>query len=151
MERDTAIGLAASAMSPLVPEGSILVPIPSRYGYATDTLLLAKRIAEMSGAEVKDVLKGRRRMSSHEAKARGMILTPEDFGFYLTEDLEGRIVYIDNVIASGQTARAVHNLKAGMFLVYVCVTDVSGFEVRGRTMLHGNVFTKSQGIKRRPI
>lgn len=138
-------------MSPLVPEGSILVPIPSRYGYATDTLLLANKIAEMSGAEVKDILKGKRRMSSHEAKARGFTLTPEDFGFYLTENPEGRIVYIDNVIASGATARAAYGLKDGMFLVYVCVTEVSGFEVRGRTMLHGNVFTRSQGIKRRPI
>lgn len=138
-------------MSPLVPEGSVLVPVPSRLGYATDTLTLAKRISSLCGAEVKDVLKGKRRMSSHDAKAMGISLTDEDFGFYLTEEIKGRVVYVDNVIASGATARAVYGCREGVFLVYVCVTDISGFEVRGRTMLHGNVFTKSQGIKRRPI
>lgn len=120
-ERDMALDIAARDMARLLPSNVVLVPIPSHKGYATDTLLLAKRIAVLAHCKVSDILKGKDRTSSYLAKREGKVLTDEDYGFYLTETPPTRVVYIDNVISSGSTARAVYNIHLGIFLVYVCL------------------------------
>lgn len=68
-----AIVAAAYKMADCLPENSslVLVPAPSRKGYATNTLFLAEMIARISGAEVADVLKGRERASNYESKKEG--------------------------------------------------------------------------------
>lgn len=131
-EHGDAIDIAAREMAAIVPKNAVLVPIPSRHGYATDTLLLATRIGRLSGNAIKDVLRGNDRTSSYEAKKTGVSV---DFGFYMTEEIEGPIVYVDNVISSGATARAAYGVKAGVFLVYAAVTKVAGF--RHRTPMAG--------------
>lgn len=131
-----AIAIAASNMARLVPKGSIIVPIPGHHGYATDTLLLAREIARYAKVECRDILKGKDRESSHHAKLNGSSVN--DFGFYLTEEVNAPIVYVDNIIASGATARAVNEVKAGTFLVYVCVNSIKGF-VKRNAMLRGGI------------
>lgn len=139
-ERDYAIRIAASSMARLLPKDCVLVPIPSHRGYATDTLLLAREIGKMAKKEVADILRGFDRTSSYEAKKNGEKV---DFGFYMTHKPDKPIVYIDNVIASGATARAAYEVHRGLFLVYVCVGGVKGFtQYRTNT----NVFSCRRGM-----
>jgi len=111
--------VAASEMARFVNKGDILIPIPSRKGYATHTLDLANAIAKITGAEVKDIMKGKDRQSSYETKKEGKTLSTDDFGFHLTEPVGGSVVYIDNVASSGATARAAEACHKGNTLVYV--------------------------------
>lgn len=123
-ENPDAIAEAAYQMSIRIPKGSILVPMPSRTGNATYTVKLAEAIAKATDSEVRDVLKGKARMSVYEAKQKGIKMTPEDLGMYTTEELpKGKnIVIIDNVIDKGTTALAAVSAVKGASVVAYAYT-----------------------------
>ena len=123
-ENPDAIAEAAYQMSIRIPKGSILVPMPSRNGDATYTVKLAEAIAKATDSEVRDVLKGKARMSVYEAKQKGIKMTPEDLGMYTTEELpRGKnIVIIDNVIDKGTTALAAVSAVKGASVVAYAYT-----------------------------
>ena len=106
----SAILQAAEEMSVLIKEvakDSVLVPVPSHLGYATYTLVLAKEIAKRTGIGVADVLKGERRKSLYEMKASGEVVPSDFLKMYVDGPLPTeRIILVDNVYATGQTARA---------------------------------------------
>ena len=109
-----AIGLAAEKMSPLVKKGDILVPVPSHNGRAEYTLTLSRQIAELTGAVVMDALAGEKRESSYLLKKKGIMSQAEDLGFRLIGEIpEGHVLVVDNVIASGNTARAAVDIIPG--------------------------------------
>ena len=123
-ENPDAIAEAAYQMSIRIPRGSILVPMPSHNGNATYTVKLAEAIAKATDSEVRDVLKGKARMSVYEAKQKGIKMTPEDLGMYTTEELpKGKnIVIIDNVIDKGTTALAAVSAVKGASVVAYAYT-----------------------------
>lgn len=112
--KDT-IRMAAEAMTPLVPKGAVLVPIPSHTGKAIETLSLAHEIATLTGGQVYNCLAGCARESSYELKHHGVVLTSDKMGFELVKERpDGNNVFlVDNVIASGNTALAALNLIPG--------------------------------------
>lgn len=119
-----AITEAAYQMSIRIPRGSILVPMPSHNGDATYTVKLAETIAMATDSEVMDVLKGKARMSVYEAKQKGIQLSSDELGMYVTEELpKGRnVVIIDNVIDKGTTALAAVSAVKGASVVAYAYT-----------------------------
>jgi predicted amidophosphoribosyltransferase len=121
-----AILKSAELMSGLVKENAVLIPIPSKRGYATNTLKLANLIAKKTGAEVCNILKGKNRQSFCELKRQGVrIVDSEFFGFYLTGDIpEGKRIYlVDNVTATGQTAKNAVDLIPGNIVSVLVLAD----------------------------
>lgn len=108
----SAIEESARLMAPLVERGSVLIPIPSRTGRATNTLLLAKAIAEMTGSDVFDILRGEPRQSLYTLKRSGRCPSRKYLGFFLESEPPeySNVYFIDNVIATGTTARAALDL-----------------------------------------
>ena len=100
-----AIMRMAREMGRYVSPGDILVPVPSHTGRATMTLELAKQIAWNSGARVEDVLIGSSRKSLYELKKDGVSIPDGFFGLRLVRPVEGRTWLVDNVVATGSTAR----------------------------------------------
>lgn len=117
-----AIASMAKEMANLVPSGVVLIPIPSRHGYATTTLLLANEIAKLTGTPVADILKGEDRQSNYFAKKEGHPLKQEDLGFRKTADVELTPCFVDNVYDTGVTMQSAYNaLGKGIGLVYSVV------------------------------
>lgn len=109
-----AIRTMAKDLAGFVKAGCVLVPIPNRYGFATNTLSLAKMIVRESKREAKiaNVLKGCARASLYDCKKEGLRLDQSYFGFYLAAPLPSgkHIMLVDNVLASGLTATAALEL-----------------------------------------
>lgn len=105
------IKAAAHILLPAFPESSVLIPMPSHDGNAESTLALVEAISAINGMTVLDVLKGRPRMSQYDAKYNGVTLNAEDLGLYLDGDIPEGLhpCIVDNVIATGLTARAAIN------------------------------------------
>lgn len=145
-ERSIAIDIAARDMALLIPKSAILVPMPSHHGYATDTLILANKIASIKHCVVKDILKGASRLSSYEAKKQGV---STDFGFYLTEEPQGVIYYVDNIVASGATAKAAYETHKGIILTYaITAGNLKGFTKARGLMDRQSAFVQKRGIAR---
>jgi len=126
------IYLAGELMSEIVSDGSILVPVPSREGYATTTLNLCESIVKHNpSCQVYDVLKGASRESLYELKKQGKTLTEDELGLTLYGDLpEGSPVYlVDNVVATGATGLAAHKVIPNSILV--AIADDSGVAKAG--------------------
>ena len=116
-----AIEEAAYRMAVRIPKNSIIVPMPSRVGYATYTKELAEQIARYTDSEVMDVLKGTERPSMYEMKLAGVKLSNIDLGFRVEGELpKGKnIVIVDNVIDRGMTAyEAVKAIKGASVFAY---------------------------------
>ena len=118
-----AIRLAAVAIATAVKfsKDAILVPVPSHLGYATYTLELANEIARLTGSEVADVLKGAQRDMLYDIKKRHKPVSVEYLGVYATKELpqDRPIYYVDNVVATGATAKAVfRTFGRGTMLTY---------------------------------
>jgi hypothetical protein len=91
-----AVSLAASAMAPLAPPGSVLVPLPDSRGDTGANLVLAREIAARTGARVRDALSRPRGESALAAlRMRWLGLVPD-----------APVVLVDNVVTTGATARA---------------------------------------------
>ena len=122
---DRALKVSASLMAPLVPSDAVLIPIPSREGNATFTLKLAEYIAKLSGAEVSDICRGKKRESFCELKRKGIRTVNDDFfGFYLTEEAPKNktVIFIDNVSATGLTAQNAVDLIPNSSVLVLCDT-----------------------------
>lgn len=108
-----AIETAAISMSRKIPRGSILIPVPQHTGNAEYTLKLSKRIAELSGCKVMDILKAAPREDTlfSRKKMNGGVVKEYSLGFYVVgDDNTGEklksardIILIDNVVDSGMT------------------------------------------------
>lgn len=111
------IARAARLMAKLVRPGDTLVPIPSRTGVATTAKLLAEAISKITGAPVADILKGASRKSMYEMKKGGTIPGEEFLGLHIEGEPPENTVFVDNVVATGTTARAALRLVPGSRLI----------------------------------
>ena len=90
----------------------VLVPIPSRKGYATTTLLLAEELqrqSKRSDIKVIDALCGNNRPSLFEVKKHGTTVPDSTwFGFRQIKDipLTSDVFLVDNVESTGATMKA---------------------------------------------
>lgn len=108
-----AIEVAAISMARKIPRGSILIPVPQHTGNAEYTLKLSKRIAELSGCMVMDILKAAPREDTlfTRKKMNGGVVKEYSLGFYVVggantgEKLKSTrdVILIDNVVDSGMT------------------------------------------------
>jgi len=102
-----AIRVAARSMRSVLHswENVALVPVPSHQGYATYTLELARAIGK---GRIFDILKCQERETLYSRKQRGEQVTAESLGFYTVGRIPEHmhIVFIDNVVATGTTAKA---------------------------------------------
>lgn len=105
-----AITLAAWEMSEWLEDWSnvALIPIPSHKGHATYTLYMAKSIGK---GEVFDILRCHERPTLYSLKRANKKVTYADLQFYCVGQVPSgkRIVFVDNVVASGITAQAAVN------------------------------------------
>ena len=118
-----AIEYCARQLARMLPENAVIVPIPGHYGYAVQTLYLARAISEQSNGNipVANVLKGINRLSNYQAKKDGQPLSAEELGFHQVRTLpKGKVPYLlDNVVDTGTTAKAaVKALGGGIVLSY---------------------------------
>ena len=118
-----AIEYCARQLARMLPENAVIVPVPGHYGYAVQTLYLARAISEHSNGNipVANVLKGINRVSNYQAKKDGHPLSAEELGFHQVRTLpKGKVPYLlDNVVDTGTTAKAaVKALGGGIVLSY---------------------------------
>ena len=131
-----AVARAAADMAANVPDNAVLIPMPPHEGKVTDdtdTMILARAIGELTGRPVVNALESDPRESRYRAKARGEKgLTAEQMGFRQIAQLpEGTIpIFVDNVVGSGETAKAANlALGGGITLAYAKSTRSKG--IRG--------------------
>lgn len=119
--------MAARAMRRVLPTGRkiALVPVPSRKGYCTTTLLLAKEIRHQckdTDIRVIDALRGNTRQSLYDAKKYGKVdIGSSWFGFRLIKDIprDTELLFVDNVESTGVTMKAaIEACGRGRGLVY---------------------------------
>lgn len=113
-----AVEVAAKEMAVKVPPNAILVPIPSSQGDTAANEALATRIAELSGAQVRNALtRSEPAESVREKRLRGEPgPTPEYHKFEATEDMGAEtspFIFIDNVMTTGATFRAAQDALGG--------------------------------------
>ena len=109
-----AIYQMAKDMRHQIKSNAILIPIPSRSGHAEGTKTLCNLLAKYTGCTVRDILKGKKRESTYEAKKQGKVLNSEQFGFNLIGGIPNGDVYlIDNIIATGNTFKYILRLIPG--------------------------------------
>jgi predicted amidophosphoribosyltransferase len=116
-----AIQRAAKIMAPLVPKYYILIPVPGHTGIPLSTKKLCHAISKITGNIVCDIIRGKKRPSWHFLKKRGLLLTDEDFGFMVMDEVpkDLNILFVDNVYATGTTFRALRKLiPSAKILVY---------------------------------
>ena len=118
---------AARDMAKFVDPKNILVPIPSSKGSLDANFALANEISRLTGAVVVDALGIKTpRESNRELSLAGKErLPPKKLGFNLRGSIRAdRVLFIDNVSASGSTIQAACNLlNGGNGLVYAKVEN----------------------------
>lgn len=109
----------AAYLSKQVTSDSILVPVPQHTGRAEYTKEIADLISGWTGACVADVLGCKPHESGYRLKKRGEKYSPR---FFLRgEKPVGRVVLIDNVIATGATIREAERVIGNCDVqVYAC-------------------------------
>lgn len=135
-----AIGIAATALSAIIPKGSILIPIPSHEGYPTYNLAICLLLQKIYRYRLCDCLRCRpheslctlKNKEHQQGKPQGSLLpSPETMGFYLKNNpTKGNIILIDNVVASGTTAMAAAQLLPGSE-VYCIASDETFPKIEG--------------------
>ncbi|MBQ8082602.1 MAG: hypothetical protein IJ241_00310 [Clostridia bacterium] len=115
---EEAIHEAAEYLARQVPENALLVPVPGRWGLATNTLLLSRETAILAQKKVTyaNILKGNIRNSLYELKKAGQDISTIRLGIRRIPNSEtilsqaqedGRpIILVDNVVDTGTTAKA---------------------------------------------
>lgn len=104
--RESALRRAAEIFAGIIPQGSVVVPMPSRTGHATTMLRVAEYMAKIRPDVLPmDVLESDAHESMYVIKKRGE--NPMPFAVRMVGRIPtGRDVYIiDNVTSSGTTAR----------------------------------------------
>ena len=117
------IAYCARQLVKMLPKNAVIVPIPGHYGFALQTLNLARAISIQSDGSipVANVLKGNRRVSNYEAKKDGHPLSALELGFRQIGSIPNdKVPYLlDNVVDTGITAKAaVKALGGGIVLSY---------------------------------
>lgn len=101
---------AAHDMAEILPAGWVtLVPCPSSKGDREANLTIARAIAaRRPQTRVADVLRRRTPVESSRARraAGGWSLAPQEHTIYAVARPPGRVAFVDNVIATGNTMRA---------------------------------------------
>ena len=122
-----AIGEVAELMAPIIPKDAVLIPAPSHTGRATYMLDVANAIAERTGSEVADILRGpEREMQYDRKKATGKAMTADELDVTVDGEVPaGKVpVVLDNVVATGNTAEAcVQALGKGIVCSLTKATD----------------------------
>ena len=153
-----AIRQAAEEMALKVPDNAILIPMPPHSGTvtdSTDTMILAKAIAEITGSPVATALESDEHISRNKAKTEGIRgVNAESMGFRVSSNYRfGMIrngqwvfvdgfstipdskmpIFIDNVVGGGVTAQAAHDaVGRGITLAYA---QSSRSKIRGAKYL----------------
>ena len=106
-EKASAIKEVVDFLSKQVTEEDVLIPMPSRYGFATDTQKLAEKISEKTGAKVFDCLVGKKRESIYELKKTNQDVSDFEFDFQINCEIPKARNYfiVDNVIGTGVTMK----------------------------------------------
>jgi GNAT superfamily N-acetyltransferase/vacuolar-type H+-ATPase subunit E/Vma4 len=106
-EKFSAIQEVVDFLSKQVNEEDVLIPMPSRYGYATDTQKLVEKISERTGAKVFDCLVGKKRQSIYELKKTNQDVSDFEFDFQINCEIPKARNYfiVDNVIGTGITMK----------------------------------------------
>lgn len=95
-----------------LPKNAVLVPVPSQSGY-TETF--TRILGALNGVGVSECLQRREGVESlYERKKRGERVSESDTGIFLARNApSGRLILVDNVIATGTTVSAcIRALKA---------------------------------------
>lgn len=130
-----ALTRSARLLAPLVSPGTVLVPVPSHTGRAGYTLQLARQLARLTGATVSDCLRSDSRQSSFHLKKSGVTLLAADMGFRLSGDAPtGRVLLVDNVVASGNTMAAALQLLPSARVLALAVDSTARDRVDGITV-----------------
>ncbi|NQZ06720.1 MAG: hypothetical protein HRT35_06110 [Algicola sp.] len=127
-----AIAIMARVMAEIalerLPADSVLIPVPSHTGHATNTLQLAAQIALLTGFPVLDIVRGRMRNSWYTLKQNGVTasrITDAFFGFYLVDVIKHKTpVIVDNVFDTGQTIVTISKLFCQPIIVLTYASTV---------------------------
>jgi len=104
----------------------VVIPAPQHEGYARYTAEIAKRLSYLTGVRVADILRCVPHESLYEMKQKGIDYHPR---IYLQGKVpEGKLYFLDNVIATGRTFRAARNVLGHAMepLVYAVDENASG-------------------------
>ena len=96
--------MAARLFDAALPPDCVIVPMPGHRGCADAMLDVVLRVSAISGRAVLDALMCAPHESSYAQKARGV--EPSPIAMYAKFAVHGKIIVIDNCIASGVTASA---------------------------------------------
>lgn len=108
-----AIEETAHILASLIPQGSIIAPMPSHYGRATYMLSVAKSM-EKIGYRTADIFSSNAHESLYRAK-KSKTQKDIQLNIQTNEIIKERIYVIDNVISTGKTA--LEALRAGAYAV----------------------------------
>lgn len=103
----------------LVKEGKInsadyLIPAPQHTGTAVYTKSLSEKISILTGAKVLDIVKCRPHAPLYDQKKEGLPFSLEaEFYLEKTPPKTGTFLFIDNVIATGETFSRINDLFEG--------------------------------------
>jgi hypothetical protein len=103
----------AKQMSLWIPDGSILIPTPSRDGIATDSLIIANEISRLRKVIVKDIVTGIKRDSLYDIKKSGKEVPDDFFNFSIknnNHELCKNIYIVDTVFDTGSTTNEILKL-----------------------------------------
>lgn len=107
----SAIRQMAKELATKIPKDAVIVPMSSRTGRATNMLSVANEIAKINGNTVADIITGAKRESLYEAKKKGKDISKINLGLKLRGNIpQGKIYVIDNVIATGVTAKSIQEI-----------------------------------------
>lgn len=135
---------AARRMAQMIPRnGTCIVPVPNRCGYARQTYDLAKAISKYCHMPIADVLVGNERESNYYSKKDGHPLTESDMGFKQIEPLPWgrRPVIIDGVADHGTTAKAAYHALGDQ-------GEIVTYAISDNLLAQGNEIHQHRGMRR---
>lgn len=124
----TALGQIAKALAAKIPKNAVLIPIPDGTGRATVNLALAKKLGQVSGAEVVDGLEFKPRADGLSSPWRTLSM---HFSGKLPQGK--RVIFVTATITSGEPERAARTaVGGGTVLTYAngIVEDDPGYQAK---------------------
>lgn len=109
----SSIDMVAKSILKILPQNSILIPIPSSCGYSTYTKDICNKINSFNkNISVLDVLKCNKRIKLYDLKNQSIEPNKEYFNFKLDGKIPNNknIILIDNVFATGTTYKFVKEI-----------------------------------------